>query len=243
MKKSLIGALVMAAACVAHAADAKTDPHAAVKAARAAFEKESGPLFAGSRVKACDAEPSAVRFDAPDATGAWTCVLPYAEDERVRFLDLEMKDGQFAKGTLKVFGQRPETIDAKKFAELRAKFPMIAIKKEAVLYPPTSIKPVVKPGQFDDPTISPASRHLGALAGSLQRLGISSKELGYRVTFRDAQGKTLDLGVQTSDLYAEKLYPILRDRVEEAYPDQKDRFSKSRSIPYWRAGEVEYRGE
>lgn len=225
------------------AAESRPDPLAPLREARAAFEKDSGGPFAGAILKSNESAPEADRFDVPGATGRWVIVLPYAEDDRVRFLDATFKDGQFVSGVLKVFGKNPEKIDARRFAALRSQFPMIAVKKAAFLYPATSVPNAVKPDPQAIPGADPIARHLGALAGATRRLAVSTDELGYRTLFRDENGKVMDLGVIRKDASANEVYERLRDRVEEAYPDEKGRFSKSRSIPYWRKGEIEYRGE
>lgn len=240
------------------AADAKPDPHAKERAARAEFEKSNGAVFAGARLIPCDVAGDALRFDAPRATGRWTVVLPYSDDERVRFMDIELRDGEYVRGTIRTLGAvKPVPIDAKAFERLREEFPMIAVKRSAVVYPArkTGSRKSLKDAQdFGDNTVA---RVLGPLADSLNRLGLVSgsgvqdpTQFGYRVTLTGSDGLVTDLGVErleknrvgASGLASKGVILCLKDSIETAKPEERGRLSERRLFEYWSAGELSWAG-
>lgn len=233
--------MVVAAAMVACAAEQPVSSLKAAAEKRAAFEAAEGGVFRRARVVACDAADENARFDAPGATGSWSIMLPYSQDERVRFADVTFKDGKFVSGELKTFGRKPEKIDAKRFEALRRDFPMIAVKREACLYPALSTPEKLDCGSGDDPNVSVVSRCLGALGGAFLRFGMV-RALAYDVVLFTAGGERYELGRFADDVRSGETYRALKAAVEAAKPEMKGAFSERRARDLWRNGKLGYQG-
>ena len=234
-------ALMAAAAMAVCAAEQPVSPLKAAAEKRAAFEAAEGGVFRRARVVACDAADESARFDAPGATGTWSIMLPYSQDERVRFADVTFKDGKFVSGELKTFGRKPEKIDAKRFEALRRDFPMIAVKREACLYPALSTPEKLDCGSGDDPKVVVGSRCLGALGGALARFGMV-RALAYDVVLFTAGGERYELGRFADDVRSGETYRALKAAVEAAKPEMKGAFSERRARDLWRNGKLGYEG-
>lgn len=234
--------MVAAAAMVACAAEQPVSPLKAAAEKRAAFEAAEGGVFRRARVVACDAADENARFDAPGATGSWSIMLPYSQDERVRFVDATFKNGKFVAGELKTFGRKPEKIDAKRFEALRREFPMIAVKREACLYPALSTPEKLDCGSGDDPKVDVVSSCLGALGGALARFGMV-RALAYDVVLFAANGERYGLGRFSEDtIKSSDVYRALKAAVEAAKPELKGAFSERRARDLWRNGKLGYQG-
>lgn len=234
--------MVAAAAMVACASEQPVSPLKAAAEKRAAFEAAEGGVFRRARVVACDAADENARFDAPGATGSWSIMLPYSQDERVRFVDATFKNGKFVAGELKTFGRKPEKIDAKRFEALRREFPMIAVKREACLYPALSTPEKLDCGSGDDPKVDVVSSCLGALGGALARFGMV-RALAYDVVLFAANGERYGLGRFSEDtIKSSDVYRALKAAVEAAKPELKGAFSERRARDLWRNGKLGYQG-
>ena len=233
--------MVAAAAMAVCAAEQPVSPLKAAAEKRAAFEAAEGGVFRRARVVACDAADDSARFDAPGATGTWSIMLPYSQDERVRFADVTFKDGKFVSGELKTFGRKPEKIDAKRFEALRRDFPMIAVKREACLYPALSTPEKLDCGSGDDPNVSVVSRCLGALGGALARFGMV-RALAYDVVLFAANGERYELGRFSDDVRSGETYRALKAAVEAVKPELKGAFPERRARDLWRNGKLGYQG-
>lgn len=233
--------MVAAAAMVACAAEQPVSPLKAAAEKRAAFEAAEGGVFRRARVVACDAADENARFDAPGATGSWSIMLPYSQDERVRFVDATFKNGKFVAGELKTFGRKPEKIDAKRFEALRREFPMIAVKREACLYPALSTPEKLDCGSGDDPKVDVVSSCLGALGGAFLRFGMV-RALAYDVVLFTAGGERYELGRFADDVRSGETYRALKAAVEAAKPELKGAFSERRARDLWRNGKLGYQG-
>ena len=234
--------MVAAAAMVACASEQPVSPLKAAAEKRAAFEAAEGGVFRRARVVACAAADENARFDAPGATGSWSIMLPYSQDERVRFVDATFKNGKFVAGELKTFGRKPEKIDAKRFEALRREFPMIAVKREACLYPALSTPEKLDCGSGDDPKVDVVSSCLGALGGALARFGMV-RALAYDVVLFAANGERYGLGRFSEDtIKSSDVYRALKAAVEAAKPELKGAFSERRARDLWRNGKLGYQG-
>ncbi len=186
---------------------------ASVKEARAKFEKEHGGAFMKSTLFDQGAADSEARFDKAAGKSAWSIVLPYSDDSRVRFIAAEFENGKYVKGEIFVFGFAGAALSAADFAALKSGFPMIAVRtdkelkvgsdakalKVAVLYPVAE-----KYEEQLDVEMRNTSRgtlNAGVLAGALgnkqtlDRLGIQVGTLKYRASFVGADQMVVDLGV------------------------------------------------
>lgn len=248
MIKQIIAGIAMMA-CVLAVADARKDatsPEKLKREARAKFENANGGLFAGNTVVDKDASCDELRFDAPDATGSWTIVLPYSDDSRVRFIDVEFKDGKYTKGTIKVFGLRPSNLTEEEFESLRENFPMIAVKRTAVLYPAKTASAAVS-GKACSKTLNPALRQLGALSGALGRLKLDGRSLAYEVSFKSADGWQTTIDVcrgadKGGTIKGAKLSKAIIKGLEESDSDREGRVSRRDIVDCWNAGEISLKG-
>ena len=159
----------------------------------------------------------------------------------MRFADVTFKDGKFVSGELKTFGRKPEKIDAKRFEALRRDFPMIAVKREACLYPALSTPAKLDCGSGDDPNVSVVSRCLGALGGAFLRFGMV-RALAYDVVLFTAGGERYELGRFADDVRSGETYRALKAAVEAAKPEMKGAFSERRARDLWRNGKLGYQG-
>lgn len=248
----LAAALVVAAGLVAGATEKKADPHAAVKAARAEFEAKNGAIFRGARMVAGDTLPDAERLDSPTATGTWSVVLPYSDDDRVRFLEVTLEKGKFMSGTLLTFGDRgPVQIDAKRFEELRENFPMVAVRRDAALYPAKKLGTSESQERATGFGGNVFDKVLGPLGSTVPpRLGLRTGNLAYRVLFVGADGLETDLGVYRSShsrywecaMKKPEIVQKLTEALEKVHPERKGRISERMLIDYWKGGNLIWKG-
>ena len=248
----LAAALAVAAGLVAGAAEKKADPHAAVKAARAEFEAKNGAIFRGARMVAGDTLPDAERLDSPTATGVWSAVLPYSDDDRVRFLEVTLEKGKFVSGALMTFGDKdPVRIDAKRFEELRENFPMVAVRRDAALYPAKKTGTSASQERATGFGGNVFDKVLGPFGSTVpSRLGLRTGSLAYRVLFVGADGLETDLGVYRSanSRYWEcairkpEIVQRLTEALEKAHPEKKGRISERMLIDYWKNGKLTWKG-
>ena len=233
-----------------------------VKAARAAFEKENGAVFQKTTLVDREAADGAARFDKASGRTSWTILLPYSDDSRVRFVKAAFDGGAFASGELLVFGQQPKALDAAAFADLRGKFPMVAVRTDAgaaagvaALYPAgdaASFK--VQPSiTYTNGDFDPVARALGAL-GSFDvpnRFGISCGGLKYSVSFAGGDGARTDLGVVTAKRGGGRVTGVvsgkdtmakLRGLLAERGRTTTDRISDRDVVDFWLTGTYEFKG-
>ena len=247
--------LACAGAMTALAAANAATP-AEVKAARAAFEKANGAAFAKTTLVDREAADAAARFDKAPGKTSWTILLPYSDDSRVRFVKAAFDGGAFASGELLVFGQQPKALDAAAFAELRGKFPMIAVRADAgaaagvaAFYPAEGFGRVkVMPSiTYTSGEFNPMFEALGALGAYdvPYRFGISCDGLKYAVTFVGGNGATADLGVAkakrgggrvTGAIAGKDIKEKLRALIAERGGTTADRVSDRDVVDFWVSG-------
>lgn len=250
MKARVTIGLALVALC-GFADEKNVDVHAAVKVARGEFESANGAIFRGARLVASESLVDTQRLDSPTATGVWSAVLPYLDDGRVRFLEVTMKGGKFASGTLMTFGDKaPVRIDAKRFEALREEFPMVAVKRDAALYPAKRIGTAADKSRAEGFGENAVARVLGPLGSATARLGLRTDDLAYRVVFVGADGLETDLGVHKAAasrfhecaLKKPDVVKRLTDALEAAYPERKGRISERHLVDYWKGGKITWKG-
>lgn len=247
--KFIFGLLAMSAG-VSYA-EKPSAPFAAARAARTEFERTNGSVFRDAHLVASETLDDAQRLDSPGATGAWSAVLPYSDDERVRFLEVTLKDGKFTSGTLLTFGDKaPVPIDAKKFDALREEFPMIAVKREAALYPAKKLGTAADKSRAESFGDNAVARVLGPLGSATDSLGLRTEGLAYRVSFVGADGLQTDLGIHKASasrfhecaLKKSDVVRRLTEALEAAYPERKGRISERQLVDYWKGGKIVWKG-
>ena len=187
---------------------------ASVKEARAKFEGEHTKAFQKTTLFDQGAADSEARFDKAAGKSAWSIVLPYSDDQRLRFIAAEFENGKYVKGEIFVFGFDGAALSAADFAALKAAFPMIAVRvdkdvmtdvkgrdkkalKAAVLYPVASAYEEQLDVEMRNTTWGTASSEvLGPLGNTqmMNRLGISVGTLKYQVKFVGPDEMVVDLG-------------------------------------------------
>ena len=176
--------------------------------------------------------------------------------------DLTFDGGAFASGELLVFGQQPKALDAAAFADLRGKFPMVAVRTDAgaaagvaALYPAGDAASVkVQPSiTYTNGDFDPVARALGAL-GSFDvpnRFGISCGGLKYSVSFAGGDGARTDLGVVTAKRGGGRVTGVvsgkdtmakLRGLLAERGRTTTDRISDRDVVDFWLTGTYEFKG-
>lgn len=241
---------------------AEKSPAEKVKAARAAFEKEHGAAFQKTTLVDREAADAAARFDKASGRTSWTILLPYSDDSRVRFVKAAFDGGAFASGELLVFGQQPKALDAAAFAELRGKFPMVAVRTDAgaaagvaAFYPAGDAASVkVQPSiTYSNGDFDPVAHVLGALGAFdvSNRFGISCDGLKYSVSFAGGDGERADLGVAkakrgggrvTGVVSGKETTERLRALVAKRGKTTTDRVSDKDVVDYWLTGTYEIKG-
>ena len=215
---------------------------------RLEFEAGRVAPFARSRLFDCAAASDAARYDRASGKGAFAFALPYRADDRLRFVVAEFDSGRYVSGRMFVFGFEPKPLDGKAFEELREEFPMISVKEDAddvnptaVLYPARRTPLVFVPTEQEaehSQGISPARRLLGALAGSVARVGASTSTLAYGVTM-EKDGVKVDLGVAkgVSEIAWKDVAKAVRSEIERRHPDRRGKVSE-RDVVDFRTGEA-----
>lgn len=217
--------------------------------ARDAFERPAVAAFARSKLVDAALAPDDVRYDKAAGTYDWVFALPYANDWRLRFIDAKFDGGRFVEGRLKVLGFDPQPLDAAAFEALRAAFPMVAVRtkferfdgrgKIAVLYRATGVPLTRLITDEDDADEDPAGLALGALADSLERLGLSPRNLTYRVTVTSKAGVAADCGVGAK-LDGGRVGGGIRAALEKADPSRKGQVSERDIVDFRMGATVTY---
>lgn len=236
---------ILAAALVASAMAARQATADAV-AERQAFVRSNGAAFSGSVLKSSEEVKASDDFMRAPGTTTWTFALPVAEDSRLRFIEATFSGGKFSRGELKSFGNKPEKLTAKAFAELREQFPMVASRRgndrASVIYPakrtPTRVKTPAHPQTISHDA---AAQLIGAafLQAIRGQLGVNVGELHFDVVFEGPGGFSCVLG---RDRVSEKAAAdALRAAIETRWPKHKGMVSDRDVADAYASGHVVYR--
>lgn len=215
---------------------------------RRVFNAQWGEVFRGTKAADYRTLPDAARFDRAAGVTKWTIALPLKNDERVRFISAEFKDGQFVRGSLIRMGFKPHGLDAKRFAALREEFAMLAIDPECAgknrvctFYPAGNVGDTVK---NDLPRFgrrigtAPAARFVEGLCGIEKSLGVDVKALRYEYSVHTAAGDVLDV---SDERIGDKVIARMREQLEAIHPERKGRYSDRDIVDMYCTAEVIYR--
>jgi len=214
------------------AAEKKESPFKALEEARAAFNKQNGEVFRGTKAADYRTLADTERFDKAPGASSWVIALPLKNDSRVRYVLAEFKDGQFVKGEMRKLGLKPESIDEKAFAALRADFAMLAAKagsegkdRTCAFYPAGKIKDTQQNDILpygNQMRVDPNGRYVGGLRGIDRPLGVSMKNVKYVYTLTTPDGDVLEMGAAGN---GKTMLPLMREKLEALHPGMKDRYS------------------
>ena len=201
--------------------------------ARREFVRAQGEVFAHAYACAAEFAPASQRCDLPEGKGRYRFALPYRNDGRVQFVDAEFADGKFVKGELRVFGQKPSALDAKAFADLRAKNSMFSVKtpQEDYNYPacflPSKDVKFSRNCEAHPMGLGCGVGVLGPLGAVASACGISLKKLRYRVELRESDSFAVPLGVLQADgtVKEDEVYDKVRAALEKRDPKLKGHVS------------------
>ncbi len=215
--------------------------------ARGSFVAEHGGIFAGASVKSAEMVKSVNDYLRSKGTATWKFVLPVAEDSRVRFIDAVMSGGKFMQGTMYVFGQKGEKIDAKKFAALQKEFAMVGMRagsddREAALYPAGGTMMKVKTEAETKGIYLDASAYLmGALKAGVQSGGMkmSLRDLHYEISFEGPGGFAAVLGKDVVNQAT--AVAAMRGAIEAKWPKRKGMVSERDVRDTYQTGYVIYK--
>ena len=215
--------------------------------ARGSFVAEHAAVFAGASVKAAENVKPVNDYLRSKGTSTWKFVLPVAHDSRVRFIDAVMSGGKFSQGTMYVFGQKGEKIDAKKFAALQKEFPMVGMRagsddREAVLYPALKTPLKVKTELETKGIYLDASVYLmGALKAGVQSGGMkmSVRDLHYEISFEGPGGFAAELGKDVVNQAT--AVAAMRGAIEAKWPKRKGMVSDRDVRDTYQSGYVIYK--
>ena len=242
---AIVGAL---AVLNGFAAEKKESPFKALDEARAAFNKQEGEVFRGTKAADYRTLPDAERFDTAAGAGKWVIALPLKNDARVRFVAAEFKDGQLVSGEMRKLGLRPEKVDAKAFAALREEFAMLAVKagatgkdRTSAFYPAGKVKDtqqnhLIRYGQ--QMRVDPNGRYLGGLCGIERPLGVNMKDVKYVYSLTTPAGDVLEMGTEGN---GNTMTPVMREKLEQLHPDKKGRYSDRDIVDMYCDGLITYR--
>lgn len=205
-------------------------------AASARREFMRGQCVVFSRAYACAAElaPASQRCDLPEGKGSYRFALPYRNDGRVQFVDAEFADGKFVKGELLVFGRKPVALDAKAFADLRAKNSMFSVKlsQEDYSYPacflPSKDVQFSRSCEAHPMGLDCGADVLGPLGEVASACGLSLKKLRYRLELRESDSFAVLLGVLQADgsIKEKDVYAKVRAALEARDPKLRGHVSE-----------------
>ena len=232
------------------AAEKKVSPFKALDEARAAFNKQEGEVFRGTKAADYRTLAATERFDQDPGSAKWIIALPLKNDSRVRFIAADFKNGQFMGGEMRKLGLQPEKVDAKAFAALREEFAMLAIKagstgkdRTSAFYPAGKVKDtqqnhLIRYGQ--QMRVDPNGRYLGGLCGIDRALGVNMKGVKYVYSLTTPDGDVLEMGTEGN---GNKMTPVMREKLEALHPDRKGLFSDRDIVDMYCDGLITYRPE
>lgn len=244
---AIVGAL---AVLNGFAAEKKESPFKALDEARAAFNKQEGEVFRGTKAADYRTLPDAERFDTAAGAGKWVIALPLKNDARVRFVAAEFKDGQLVSGEMRKLGLKPEKVDAKAFAALREECAMLAVRagstgkdRTCAFYPAGKVKDtqqnrLIRYGVSMG--VNPNGRYLGGLCGIDRALGVNMKGVKYAYSLTTPDGDILEMGVEGN---GNKMTALMREKLEQLHPDRKGRYSDRDIVDMYCEGLITYRPE
>jgi len=214
------------------AAEKKPNPFKAKDEARAAFNKQEGEVFRGTKAADYRTLAAADRFDQAPGAVKWTIALPLKNDSRVRFVEAEFKDGQFVKGEMRKLGLKPEVLDAQAFAALRQDFAMLAVKtgtsgkdRLCAFYPAGKVSDTQKQNLIRygvQMRVDPNGRYVGGLCGIAGPLGVDLKGVKYVYSLTTPAGDVLEMGANGN---GNTMTPLMREQLEKLHPDKKGQYS------------------
>ena len=215
---------------------------------RRVFNAQWGEVFRGTTAADYRTLPDTARFDRAPGVTKWTIALPLKNDERVRFITAEFKDGQFVRGALHRMGLRSSGLDAKRFAALREEFAMLAIdpesagkKRTCAFYPAGRVADSVKndlPRFGQQIGTRPTLRFVEGLCGIDKPLGVDVRTLRYEYSVRTSAGDVLDMGVEGKGA---KMIARMRERLEALHPEKTGLYSDRDIVDLFCTAEVIYR--
>ena len=244
---AIVGAL---AVLNGFAAEKKESPFKALDEARAAFNKQEGEVFRGTKAADYRTLPDAERFDTAAGAGKWVIALPLKNDARVRFVAAEFKDGQLVSGEMRKLGLRPEKVDAKAFAALREECAMLAVRagstgkdRTCAFDPAGKVKDtqqnhLIRYGVAMH--VDPNGRYLSGLCGIDRPLGVSMKDVKYAYSLTTPDGDVLDMGTMGD---GNKMTPPMREQLEALHPEKKGLYSDRDIVDMYCDGLITYRPE
>ena len=244
---AIVGAL---AVLNGFAAEKKESPFKALDEARAAFNKQEGEVFRGTKAADYRTLPDAERFDTAAGAGKWVIALPLRNDSRVRFIAAEFRDGAFVSGEMRKLGLRPEKVDAQAFAALREECAMLAVKagatgkdRTSAFYPAGRVKDtqqnrLIRYGVSMG--VNPNGRYLGGLCGIDRALGVNMKGVKYAYSLTTPDGDVLEMGVEGN---GNKMTALMREKLEQLHPDRKGLYSDRDIVDMYCEGLITYRPE
>ena len=244
---AIVGAL---AVLNGFAAEKKESPFKALDEARAAFNKQEGEVFRGT--KAADYRTLGVddRFDRDPSSSKWVIALPLKDDARVRFIVADFRNGQFKGDEMRKLGLKPEKLTADGFAALREEFAMLAVKagstgkdRTCAFYPAGKVKDtqqnhLIRYGVSMG--VNPGGRYLGGLCGIDRALGVNMKGVKYVYSLTTPDGDVLEMGTEGN---GNKMTPVMREKLEQLHPDRKGLYSDRDIVDMYCDGLITYRPE
>ena len=244
---AIVGAL---AVLNGFAAEKKESPFKQLDEARAAFNKQEGEVFRGTKAADYRTLPDAERFDTAAGAGKWVIALPLRDDARVRFVAAEFKDGAFVSGEMRRLGLKPEKLDAKAFAALREESAMLAVRagstgkdRVCAFYPAGKVKDTQRNSLNPHGTnmsVDPNARYIAGLCGIDRPLAVNLKGLKYVYSITTPEGDVLEMGAERN---GNKMTALMREQLEQLHPGKKGRYSDRDIVDMYCEGLITYRPE